>query len=113
MTNTILKNEILSEEQLDTVNGGTVGEFNELISAIVKNPFFNALGKIAGHVPFGNEHLIEDVTKELDNMGIKASIDLGWHGTGINSKNNKYTDKYSGESLTHAQVLKKIENYAG
>lgn len=63
----------------------------------------------AAHFPganYGTAELIEEVLDSA--LGIDADIDLGFLGTGINSKPNKYIDKATGKSLTHQEVLARI-----
>ena len=47
MTTEILKDEMLSAEQLDTVAGGTIWELCELTNAMVKNSFFRGMADVA------------------------------------------------------------------
>lgn len=112
MLNENLNGEILNEEQLDEVAGGTVTELRELIDAMTKNSnTVNITGKFVSHVPMANEVIKMAVENQLSEMGINADISIGIGGTGLFSKNNVYKNKRTGKTMTHAQVLKKIGNY--
>ena len=113
MTNTTLKAREIELKDLETVSGGTVGEFEELIEAYTNNPYLGeAAGLICGHIPGVNNGLAALVESSLGNkLGIKADISLGFAGTGIGSDPNTYFDKATGQPLTHQQVLDRIMNY--
>ena len=113
MTNTILKAREIELKDLETVSGGTVGEFEELIEAYTNNPYLGeAAGLICGHIPGVNNGLAALVESSLgDKLGIEADISLGFAGTGIGSDPNTYFDKATGQPLTHQQVLDRIKNY--
>lgn len=100
----------LNDMELNEVTGGTVGEFDELVSAFANNP---ALKQIAGkltHVPGANKVTVEFVEHVLYEMGIEAKIDLGFLGTGLGSKANTYKSVATGQTLTHGQVIQRIRN---
>ena len=111
MTNLTALNRI-NDIELDNVVGGTVGELDGLVSACAKNPVLKALSGAGSHVPWANKGVAKLVTLQLDNIGIKADIDLGWGGTGINSKHNTYIEKSTGKSLSQIEVEKRLERYA-
>ena len=50
MTTEILKEEMLSAEQLDQVAGGTVKELKELVEALQSNSVARGLGKAYSHI---------------------------------------------------------------
>ena len=103
--------EKMSDEELEAVAGGTVGEFEELTKAIVSNPTLKKLGGFDSHVPALNGLLANQVEKFLqDNLQIDADISLGFLGTGAGSKNNKYVDMTTGKYISHEEVLKRIES---
>lgn len=103
----------IEKEELEIVSGGTVTEFDELISAIEGNGVFGDIcGAIGGHVPGANiivAEVIEACLSEI--LGIKANISLGLAGTGIGSDPNTYIEKSTGRSLTHAEVIRRIKSY--
>lgn len=112
MTDTMVKNSIIDLEELEIVSGGTVGELEELIKALVNIPMYRDLfGAVGGHIPGANNAiaaLMEEVLEE--SFGIKADIDLGIAGTGLCSDPNTYVDISSGKSITHAEVLKRVKS---
>ena len=115
MTNGITINinneEIMSMEQLDSVAGGTVDEFDELVSAFAKYPALKHVAGLAVHIPGANELTTDLVQRALYQIGIEAEIDLGLCGTGIMSKPNKYTSVATGQSLSHKEVLSRIKSH--
>lgn len=109
----ILKDEIMSEEQLDQVAGGTVGEFEDILVAFAKQGVFKKTNAASAHIPVINQGIAEGVEALLGEIGIKADIDLGYGGTGVGSGKNTYTDANSGHPISHAEVLKRIESAVG
>lgn len=115
MTN-VITNEMMSEEQLDTVAGGTVWELQDLAREMMNNLFFEGMATLSLMVPGNSKLMKSEVTKKLDKIGIEANIDvnfLGSLGFGIAEKNNTYKDKVTGKSLTHQQILNRIKNCVG
>ena len=102
----------INDIELDNVVGGTVGELDGLVSACAKNPILKNLAGAGTHIPGANLGIAELMEKQLDKMGIKANIDLGWGGTGINSKHNTYIEKSTGKSLSQIEVESRLEKYA-
>ena len=106
--------EQLTDEQLDQVAGGTVKEYEEICSAMANNPILKSILETGSHVPISNQVdkvLVEDILKV--EMGIKADISLGFLGTGLGSKSNTYKDlRNGGRSMTHAEVINRIKQYA-
>ncbi len=113
MTTTTLKAREIELKDLETVSGGTVGEFEQLLNTIIANPLVSkASGLICGHIPGVNNGMAALVEHILDErLGIEADISLGFAGTGIGSDPNTYFDKATGQPLTHQQVLDRIMNY--
>lgn len=109
ITININNEEIMSLEQLDAVAGGTVDEFDELVTAFAKHPALKHAVGLAVHVPGANELTTDLVQRALYQIGIEADIDLGLCGTGIMSKPNKYTSVATGASLSHEEVLARIK----
>ena len=114
MTTENLKGEMMSAEQLDQVAGGTIAELKELVEALQSNSVARGLGKAYSHIPGVSEAIKYGVARDLFNMGIESDISVGFCGTGIGFKNNKYWDISNGgfKPMTHAQVLEKIKAYA-
>ena len=110
MTNTkIYAEEILLDEEMEKVSGGTVGELKELSDAILGNSKLKILGKIESHVPLLNGELADIVEDTLkDHVNVDADISLGALGTGICSKKNTYRDFKTRQILTHQEVLNRI-----
>lgn len=113
MTNNAGKTNEIELKDLETVSGGTVTEYDELLQAFVNNPRLGeASGIIVGHIPGVNNGTALLIEKCLnDRFGIEANISLGFAGTGIGSDPNTYIDKATGQPLTHQQVLERIKNY--
>ncbi len=111
MTNEMnLKNEVMSFEELEKVAGGTVGELEDLVVAILdKYPGMKELSVVAVHTPGGNRLVADEVEKILKrDLNIDADISLGVGGTGLWSRSNYYRDISSGKRLSHGEVLKRI-----
>ncbi len=101
--------EQLSDEELERVAGGTVGELEDLTKAIVSNPTLKFLGKAGAHVPGANRISADAVETLLkDHLNIDADISLGLFGTGAASAKNTYRDMKTGQYITHAEVLDRI-----
>ena len=105
----IYAEEILLDEEMEKVSGGTVGELKELTSAIVSNPTLKFLGKANSHIPGANRLLADAVENTLkDQLNVDADISLGALGTGMGSKKNTYRDFKTRQLLTHQDVLNRI-----
>ncbi len=101
----------LKSDELEQVTGGTVTEYEQLVSAITSNNNIRG-GDHCIHVPIANlidSSCVEDFLDKY--FGIKADISLGVLGTGAFSSHNTYTDKATGRSLTHQEVIDIIESY--
>ncbi len=109
MTKT-LENKKLNLAAMENVTGGTVKEFEELVTTMAPTGILKHFGKISAHLPIGNEKSAEVVTSVLKGVGIEAHIDLGWAGTGIGSGNNIYVNMNTGERMTHKEVLDIVKN---
>ncbi|MBR2180006.1 MAG: hypothetical protein IJ862_06410 [Selenomonadaceae bacterium] len=112
--NKILEDAAMSDEELDGVAGGTLGQMQDLFSAIVEvESGSSVLGYMmngaACVIPGVNEINKSVVKKNLSLIGIDAKIDIGWLGWGICSEDNVYTDKKTGKSLSHEEVLSRIK----
>lgn len=98
----------LNLNELEIVTGGTVGELEDLVHAFVcTGSDYGVL--FAAHCPganYGTAKIVEELLNSA--LGISADINLGFCGTGINSKPNKYIDKATGKTLTHEEVIARI-----
>ncbi|MCR5384857.1 MAG: hypothetical protein K6E72_09515 [Saccharofermentans sp.] len=108
MTTKINNTMELNLNELEIVTGGTVGELEDLVHAFVcTGSDYGVL--FAAHCPganYGTAKIVEELLNSA--LGISADIDLGFCGTGINSKPNKYIDKATGKTLTHEEVIARI-----
>ena len=112
--NKILEDAAMSDEELDGVAGGTLGQMQDLMSAIVEEESGSSgLGDFAAgagcFLPGMNEIEKSIVKKNLSLIGIDAKIDIGWLGWGICSEDNVYTDKKTGKNISHEEVLSRIK----
>ncbi len=105
-----LENKKVNLDAMENVNGGTVKEFEELVTTMAPTGILKGFGKISAHLPIGNEKSAEIVESVLKGVGIEAHIDLGWAGTGIGSGNNIYVNMNTGERMTHQEVLGIVKN---
>ncbi len=108
MTNE-LKNKKMDLAEMKNVSGGTVNEFEDLVTTLASNGLLKAAGKISSHLPIGNEESAKLVTGVLAKYGIAANIDLGWAGTGIGSEKNTYVNMETNERMSHKEVLDYIK----
>jgi hypothetical protein len=109
----MMNRNMINDEVLENVTGGTVGEFEELVEACSSNPILSGLGGLAAHVPGAN--LISAKVMEAalaDALNIDARIDLGIGGTGVGSKHNVYIDRSTGRAISHGTVLARIRRAA-
>ena len=118
-----MKNEILSMEELDRVNGATLGEVQDLARTMMahsNNSFISKVGpvlndisaflqdtckvgKLAGPM---NILLRNAVADGLSSKGIKNDLSVGALGMGYYDDPNRY--EYNGQRISHAEVLKLI-----
>ena len=82
--------DMMTDEQLDQVAGGTVGEFADILEALAKQKVFKITNAASAHIPELNLKITDGITSMLREIGIEANIDLGYHGTGLGSKKNTY-----------------------
>ena len=101
---------VLNFRELETVTGGTVAEYEELLRACaVSNPVLAEAGAACAHIPGANLVTAQMFESWLSsNLMISANIDLGKGGTGIFSKGNTYVDMRTGRGLSHAEVVRRI-----
>jgi hypothetical protein len=99
-------------KDLETVSGGTVGEFEDIARCLQKdNTFLEAASCLFGHIPGTNHAMAVFVEDYLENeLGIKADFSLGFAGTGIGSEENTYIDIATGRPMSHDEVLDRIWN---
>ena len=113
MTNAMARNR-MDDFALDNVVGGTVVQFEQIMRTFLKNwKTRDYMTGMSTHLPGGNIVAAEYIESFMSkNMGINAHISLGVGGTGIASKQNIYIDTKTGKSLSHEEVLKRVEMYA-
>ncbi len=101
------KNEMkeLNLEEEEKVAAGTVSECTELGQAYVDCKAADGLIGIGTHVPLTNIACASELESALSDEGIKADLSVGFLGTGIGSKPNKYYRKDNGQELSHQEVL--------
>ena len=104
-----MKAKKINEEALEQVAGGTVKEFDELLSAVSDNLIVRGAAKLDSHTPVANAYIARVIEKQLLNIGLEADIDLGWGGTGIGSKHNKY--RLNGKDISHKEACDYVRNY--
>ncbi|MBR2734056.1 MAG: hypothetical protein IKD80_07415 [Selenomonadaceae bacterium] len=118
-----MKNEMLTMNELDRVNGTSLTEVHELSRTLMKhdsNGFISKVGpvlsdisaflqdtckvgKIAGPI---NILLRNAVASSLSSKGIKTDLSVGILGTGMCDDPNRY--EVNGQRISHAEVLKMI-----
>ena len=120
MTNEMkLQNEVLSMEELDNVNGATCEELHELTKALTSNNnvlnFFADAAELLSKYKagcLGNIPLAYAMQSFLKNdLGINSNVSVGWGGSGFRETHNTYSDRATGASLSHADVLKRVRDY--
>ena len=42
---------------------------------------------------------------------INSNISVGWGGTGFRESGNSYSDKFTGATLSHEEVVQRVKNY--
>lgn len=100
----------LSKDELTKVAGGTVKEFEELLSAFDDNKHIKRFYKVTTHLPAANNAAATFVESFMsDKMGIDANISLGVGGTGLFSKHNTYSEIGTGRALSHGEVLERVK----
>ena len=114
MNTKIFANEILIDEEMEKVSGGTVGELEQIMRTFYKNSTCrDFVSGMSTHFPGASiltaEYIESFMSKE---MGIDANISVGVGGTGAWSKKNTYRDIKTGKFLSHDEVLKRVENHA-
>lgn len=103
----------MTEEELDKVAGGTLTEYNELVRAVSKDSSTYSricANRIAGNSDLASKSVVEDFLEKK--LWISADISVGVFGTGLFSSANTYKDlRNGGKSLTHAEVISRINAY--
>lgn len=107
MANKNFDKEQLSDEQLNAVVGGTMTEFNQILSTVYANTHLQNEFKEQLAVVTGGNLDLEKMTGTLKNIlsevGIEAKISV--LGT------NTYKDKINKKTLSHNEVIARIKNY--
>ena len=98
----------LTLDEMETVSAGTVGEMNEILTALIKNGVFRTAVSVASHIPGLDQKVLQCVVNSLAKLGIKAEFDLGFAGTGLGSGANKYFSLADGRAMDHQEVLSAI-----
>lgn len=107
MPNEILKDEMLSDEELDAVTGGTTEEFTQIISAMSANrklflKLKDALSTQGENISL--KDMKKPVAEILSEMGIGANLIFS-------SGKNSYKNIKSGNLLSHDEVISRIKSY--
>ena len=107
MPNEILKDEMLSEEELDAVTGSTTEEFTQIISAMSANrklflKLKDALSTQGENISL--KDMKKPVAEILSEMGIGANLIFS-------SGKNSYKNIKSGNLLSHDEVISRIKSY--
>lgn len=101
----------LNLEELDNVAGGNPNEFNQLAEAFIADGDTDWLTQFGTHMPLLNNFAAVVAESILNKKyGIKAIINVGVLGSGFNARPNSYTDKATGRTLTHLEVLSIIQS---
>ena len=104
-----MKAKKINEAALEQVAGGTVKEFEELLSAVSDNIIVRGAAKLDSHAPVANVYIAKVIENELLKIGLEAQIDLGFAGTGIGSGHNKY--RLNGKDISHKEACDYVRNY--
>ena len=96
--------ELISDEDLEVVVGGTRAETQELITALY-NRVYKADISGLDFTPAGVDvYLKKELESELASLGINSKVDVGLNGTGIGEKANEYYTR-KGNAITHQQLM--------
>mgnify|MGYP006916061719 CR=1 FL=1 len=96
--------EMLTDEELDGVVGGTRAETQELIKAVYKKVYNLDISGIDLSAADVNVYLKSELEAELASFGVNSKVDVGFKGTGIGEKANEYyTPK--GNKISHEQLM--------
>ena len=105
MANEIFKDEILSDDELDNVAGGTMAESEEISKIIGYVRFPNGAYT---YLPAGGG-IMDEYLK--DHFGIDAKTDGGDRWTRRQGSPNSYS--YNGQQISHGEAVKIILNKLG
>ena len=67
-----MKAKKINEAALEQVAGGTVKEFDELLSAVSDNLIVRGAAKLDSHTPVANAYIARVIEKQLLNIGLEA-----------------------------------------
>lgn len=107
----ILQDEMLSDEELENVAGGTRQETAALLSSIYK--FY--LGKDMNYdlndasVNLDNQQRLSAVLETMFGDKMKFTIDVGKNGTGVGEKANEFN--YDGLNLTNNDMVNIVNSW--
>lgn len=96
--------EMLTDDQLDNVVGGTRAETQELMTAIYKSVYNADISGLDLNPANVNVYLKKELEAELASFGINSKVDVGLNGTGVGEKANEYYTK-KGNQITHEQLM--------
>ena len=115
---TKLNSKKINDADLNKVSGGTCAQLHELTDAFTSNNkilnFLAGASELASQIKLGclgNIPLAYKMENILGQISIKSYISVGWGGSGTREVNNTYTYKFTGESLSHEEVLKRLKDY--
>ena len=101
----ILDSEVLSDEQLDYVVGGTRAETQELLTNIYKRIYKTDItGAYDLDSPLVNSAFKIALEDELASFGMTTKIDVGINGTGIGEQANEYYNS-KGVKISHEKMM--------
>ena len=117
MTKEILKNEMMSAEQLNEVAGGTMAETRALYKATCNNPAFVKATNLDTTLTEDKE-IAEQMMEALDNMkgsmyGLDAHVSDRAGDKGSNFIYDVFNKHSASGKLTNAQMVEIIKNYKG
>ena len=95
--------EIMTMNQLDAVSGGTNGEYKDEIR------YENFWGKTKYRKPNFGE--VEDWLSRRVNVVAKIDVGDWWNPLDSAGEKNVYKDIFSGEVLTHSEVVARVKTF--
>ena len=105
----ILQDEIMSEEELDNVTGGTYDEYFDLDNIL---PYNNGMFTISDYRGKSKEYIQNWLKSNLNiDAKINAEFTLDEYGRAQDNIKNVYSQ--NGQSLTHAEVIQKCKTFLG
>ena len=96
--------EMLTDDQLDNVVGGTRAETQELMTAMYKSVYNADISGLDLTPADVNVYLKNELEAGLASFGINSKVDVGLNGTGVGEKANEYYTQ-KGNKITHEQLM--------